>query len=456
MTTTLTAPRRDLVENLRSEGHHRVKIGGFDIDGIFRGKYISIDKLESAMDDGVAFCDVIFGWDSGDVLYDNVKATGWHSGYPDLMAQIDATTLRRVPWEGGLPLFLLDFCMISGEPLEIAPRNVLKRVISRAHHMGYEPMMGAEYEFFFFRETPESLREKGYRNLTSLSPGMFGYSILRASASSALVEDVMKSMREFDIEIEGMHTETGPGVFEVAIRYDEALKSADKAALFKTGLKEIAQRHGLAVTFMAKWNANLPGSSGHIHQSLRDRTSDNSAFHDPTERYKMSPTFKRYIAGQMATMADLMPMVAPTINSYKRTVPGHWAPTTTTWSVDNRTAALRVIPGSSKSTRMEFRLAGADMNPYLAYAACLGGGLYGIENELELGEPMSGNAYNAVNAALPRSLEVATDRFVRSPMARDWFGAAFVEHFAATRDWEVRQFQKAVTDWELARYFEII
>lgn len=451
-----TAPRHELVETLRADGIEKVKVGGFDIDGVFRGKYISLDKLASAMDDGFGFCDVIFGWDSSDQLYDNVRVTGWHTGYPDLIAQIDASTLRRVPWEDNCPLFIVDFHMPGGEPFEIAPRHVLKRTVARAHNLGFEPLMSAEFEFWFFREDPASVRRKRYRDLEPLSPGMFGYSILRASASSQLMDDIMRWMKAYDVEIEGLHTETGPGVMEAAIKYDTALHAADKAALFKTGLKEIAQRHGLMVTFMAKWNQDLPGSSGHIHQSLKDLKTESNAFHDGGDPLRMSPVFRHYVAGQLAAIGDLMPMVAPTINSYKRTVPGTWAPTTATWSVDNRTAAIRVIPGTPRSTRCEFRLAGADINPYLAFAACLAGGLHGIEQSLELPPAFSGNAYEATDNPLPATLEEATSRFRHSELARAWFGDAFVDHFAATRDWEVRAYRKAVTDFELARYFEII
>ncbi|MBM3276175.1 MAG: glutamine synthetase, partial [Candidatus Sericytochromatia bacterium] len=234
LSSAVAAPRHELVETFRNDGLDKVKVGGFDIDGVFRGKYISIDKLASAMDDGLAFCDVIFGWDTSDQLYDNVKVTGWHSGYPDLVAQIDATTFRRVPWEDRCPLFIVDFHKPGGDPFAVAPRNVLKRAVARAHQMGYEPLMSAEFEFWFFRENPMSVREKHYHGLTPLSPGMFGYSVLRASASSQLVDDVMRQMKEYDVELEGFHTETGPGVFEAAIKYDTAVRSADKAALFKT------------------------------------------------------------------------------------------------------------------------------------------------------------------------------------------------------------------------------
>jgi glutamine synthetase len=292
--------------------------------------------------------------------------------------------------------------------------------------------------------------------MVPFTPGMFGYSVMRTGANAEFVHDLMNSLDAFDVELEGFHTETGPGVFEAAIKYDSAVRAADKAALFKTGLKEIASRHGLMVTFMAKWNQNLPGSSGHLHQSLLDLRTETNAFHEASHPLHMSELFQHYVAGQLMTIGDLMPLVAPTINSYKRTVPGTWAPTSATWSVDNRTAALRVIPGSAKSTRCEFRLAGADINPYLAFAACLAGGLHGVESELALGAPVSGNAYEATDNPLPRTLQDATDRFRHSEVARAAFGDVFVDHFAATRDWEVRAYEKAVTDFELARYFEII
>ena len=277
--------------------------------------------------------------------------------------------------------------------------------------------------------------------------------MLRASENSELALQLFDQLTAFGIPIEGFHTETGPGVYEAAIAVDEALAAADKAALFKTAVKEIAGRHGLIPTFMAKWNADLPGSSGHLHQSLWDAEKHHNLFSDGVGG--MSGMMQHYIAGLLANLPELAAVFCPTINSYKRTVPGAWAPVNATWGVDNRTTAIRAIPGGAKSTRVELRLTGADINPYLAIAASIAAGLDGVERELPL-PAATVNAYAGDAPALPRTLAEATGRFRESQVARRWLGADFVEHYAGTREWESRQFDKAVTDWELARYFESI
>jgi len=282
---------------------------------------------------------------------------------------------------------------------------------------------------------------------------MFGYSVVRASANAPLVDDLVRHMQAFGCDVEGIHTETGPGVYEVALACDGAVEAADRAMLFKTGAKEIAARHGLIACFMAKWNAALPGCGGHIHQSLWDAGKKENLFAG------LSPLMRQYAAGQVATMREFMPFYLPTVNSYKRTVPGTWAPASATWSVENRTTALRFIPGPKpSSTRIELRVTGADINAYIALAAALGAGLHGIEKKLELQPERAGNAYENVapGERLPRSLEAALPLLEKSEAAREWLGEAFVEHYLQTRDWEVRESQKAVTDWELARYMEII
>ncbi len=432
----------------------RVKLGAFDIDGALRGKYVSSEKFHSAAKSGLSFCDVIFGWDIGDVLYDNVQFTGWHTGYPDANCRIALDTFRLIPWEPGTAFFLMDFVTRDGQPLPIAPRQVLQRVVARAAALGYAPYFSAEYEFFFFRETPDSLRAKNFHGLTPLTPGMFGYSVVRASANSALVLQMLDQLAAFQCPLEGLHTETGPGVYEAAIAVDEAVSAADKGALFKAAVKEIGARQNLIPTFMAKWNADLPGSSGHLHQSLWDRERNTNLFHGAANG-GMSELMQHYIAGLVRNLPEVAAVICPTINSYKRTVPGAWAPINATWGIDNRTTAVRAIPGGSKSTRIELRLAGADINPYLAIAASLAAGLDGIERKLEL-PPPTVNAYTGDAPALPRTLSAATKLFRESTMTRRWLGDEFVDHYASTREWEVRQFDKAVTDWELARYFESV
>ncbi|MBL8174689.1 MAG: glutamine synthetase [Bryobacterales bacterium] len=451
-----TVTLAQIQEHLDANKVTRIKLGVFDADGVLRGKYISMDKFRSAAEGGLGFCDVIFGWDLHDVLYENVDVTvtGWHTGYPDCHARIDLSTFRLIPWEPGTAFFLMDLYDAQGAPYAIAPRQVLQRVVQYAEAKAIRPFFAAEYEFWMFQETPNTVREKGYRNLKTLTPGMFGYSVLRASQNAPLVLDIIDLLGAFNIALEGFHTETGPGVYEAAIFVDHAVQAADKAALFKTAVKEIAARHNVLPTFMAKWNSELPGSSGHLHQSLWSHWPSENLFHD--EKTGMSATMRHYIAGLLHNMQEFQVLYCPTVNSYKRTVPGTWAPVNATWGVDSRTCAIRAIPGSAKSTRVETRLTGADINPYLAMAASLAAGLDGIERRLELPAPAA-NAYAAKDAPpLARNLREATERFRASATARRWFGDAFVDHYAATREWEMRLAEKAVTDWELARYLEIL
>jgi glutamine synthetase len=440
-------------------GIRQVRVGGFDIDGVLRGKYISLEKFWSALEKGFGFCDVIFGWDVGDQLYDNATVTGWHSGYPDVDARIDPSTLRFLRYEPDTAHLLVDFHDQAGKPHPACPRNLLKRVIARAEASGYRPRASGEFEFWVFQEDIDSLHAKGFRNLTPLTPGMFGYSWVRAGQSSEFVHDMLDTLREYDIEVEGLHTETGPGVFEVAIRYDDALRAADQAALFKTTMKLIARRHGLAVTFMAKWNENLPGSSGHLHHSLWDSKGEKNLFADPGGKHGLSPLAHKFAAGQVQLMRELTACYSPFVNTYRRYVPGVWAPLNATWGIENRTCAVRAITGPGPTAaRLEYRQTAADINPYIAMAASLGAGLYGIEHDLEPPPPVTGDATaeGAGGDPLPRTLADATRALEVSDAAREVLGEAFVDHYVRTRDWEVRQSMRAVTDWELRRYFEAV
>ena len=441
---------------LRDDPAHKVKVAVSDIDGILRGKYLHRDKFLGAAESGFGFCDVVFGWDSHDACYDNTTVTGWHHGFPDALARLDPGTARRVPWDGGVPFFLGEFVTSDGAPYPICPRQTLKRVLSRAEKLGFAPMAGAEYEFFNFAETPQSWAAKQGVGPTTITPGMFGYSLLRMADSREFFNALMDEMAAFGVPIEGLHTETGPGVYEVALSFSGALEAADRAILFKTGAKEIGKRYGIMPSFMAKWSAQLPGCSGHIHQSLSDGKSN--LFHKAGGRHAMSPLFESYLAGQLACLMEFAPMFWPTINSYKRLVDGFWAPVKPTWGVDNRTASFRVIAATPKSTRLETRCPGADINPYLAMAAVVAAGMHGVEKGLKLRtKPIRGTNEGAEDVArAPRSLIETTRIFRASEIARDWLGDAFVDHFAATREWEWRQWQDAVTDWEMKRYFEII
>ncbi|HUG53383.1 MAG TPA: glutamine synthetase family protein [Vicinamibacteria bacterium] len=446
-----------VLDELRRAPGQKVKVAVADVDGVLRGKYLHKDKFLSAAEGGgFGICNVVFGWDSADVCYDNASYTGWHTGYPDAVARIDLSTARTVPWDGGVPFFLADFEDGKGGPLPICPRQVLKKIVARAQSAGYVVKAGLEFEWFNFQETPQSLADKRYVGPTPLTPGMFGYSLVRIGNNRPFFTALMDELSAFGVPLEGLHTETGPGVLEAALQSSDALEAGDRGVLFKTSVKEIAQRFSILPTFMAKWSTALPGCSGHMHQSLW--SGDGNAFHDAGEKWNMSRVFKSYLAGQLRALPDLLPFFAPTVNSYKRLVDGYWAPTKVTWGVDNRTVAFRVIPGGPKSTRVEVRVSGSDINPYLALAASIGAGLWGIEKELPLeDEPVVGSAYMVEKAMrLPRSLQEATRRLSESQMAREILGGDVVDHFARTREWEWRQFQDSVTDWELRRYFEVI
>ena len=446
-----------LLEAVEAAPGDYVKVAVADIDGILRGKYLDKGKFASVVGDGFGFCDVIFGWDSADELYDNVTYTGWGSGYPDGVTRLDLSTHRRIPWEDGRHLVLGDYVGSNGD-LSVCPRILLQSVIERAAAAGVSAKVGMEFEWFNFSETPQSLHDKDFRGLEPLTPGMFGYSVLRQTHNQPFFDALLADLRAFDVPLEGLHCETGPGVFEAAILYSGALEAADRAVLFKAGVKEIGHRFGILPTFMARWHTDLPGCSGHTHQSLWDLDGERNLFFDGDDPSAMSDTFRSYLAGVLTLLPELLVCFAPTVNSYKRLVDGFWAPTKPLWAVDNRTVAARVIPGSSKSTRLELRVPGSDVNPYLAVAAGLAAGLWGVEQGLSLDQPATqGSGYHDESVPrLPRTLQEATERFAASPTVRELLGDGFVDHFAATREWEWRQYGDAVTDWELRRYFEII
>ncbi|MCL6269150.1 glutamine synthetase [Sansalvadorimonas sp. 2012CJ34-2] len=444
---------RQIVEE---RGLTHVKIGLFDNDGVMLGKYMSKSKFFSSLENGFAFCDVILGWDSKDQLYDNVKYTGWHTGYPDAPVRILPDSCREIHAEPNMLLFMAEF---DKQAEAVCPRGTLRRVIEKCNELGFEPYAALEYEFFLFNETPKSAREKGFRDLEPITPDWFGYSIIRNSVHSDLYHQILAMGETMDFPIEGIHTETGPGVIEAAIAVDKAANAADKAALFKTFLKVLAQKNEMMATFMAKWSADYPGQSGHIHISLQNTDGGGSAFFDQNKEHGISAVQRHFIAGQQKLMPEFLAMLSPTVNSYTRLIPGFWAPTDATWGVENRTTALRVIPGSAKSQRVEYRLGSADANPYLALAAALASGLYGIINKWEPEPQVKGNAYEQQHSselALPRTLWDSAQRFKSSNAAREMLGSEFVEHYAASREWEEREFRKHITDWEMDRYFEIV
>ncbi|NJL75907.1 MAG: glutamine synthetase [Saprospiraceae bacterium] len=436
--------------------HQHIKFAIPDIDGVLRGKMIHKGKFLKGLTQGLGFCDVIFGWDMNDACYNNTTYTGWHSGYPDAFARLDLNTFRTIPWDGHVPFFLGDFSQ-DANASQLCPRTLLLKTQARCLAMGFSPQFACEYEWFNFKESPQSLADKQYVQLQPLTPGMFGYSLLRLSLHQDYFNAIFKQLEAFGIPLEGLHTETGNGVMEGAILHDTAVNAADKAILFKQSVKEIAYRHQVMASFMAKWNAALPGCGGHIHQSLWDIPQTQNLFYQP-EQGGMSDLMKHYLAGQLYCLPHILPMLAPTINSYKRLAGGDWAPATLTWGVENRTTAFRIIHHTPNTTRIEGRTSGADANPYLAVAAYLAAGLYGIEHQLPLiSAPVQGNGYTDTNAPkLAQNLLTALQIMEQSEIANTLFGETFVSHFTQTRAWEWRQYERQVSDWELKRYLEII
>ncbi len=449
--------KEEIKQFIKKHNIKNVKLAITDVDGIMRGKYMSAKKFLMAIDKGFGFCNVVFGWDSDDELYKKDSFTGWKDGFKDAWAHIDTSSFRILPTEENKSIICLaDFS--ESDAASVCPRSILKKVLNRVDKMGYSAKAAMEFEFFLFNETSKSIRDKNYNNLEPMTPGNFGYSVLRNSTHANLYHQIMDTFDKMEMPIEGLHTETGPGVLEAAIEYSDALRAADNGILFKTFTKVIAQLNDLLASFMAKWSPDYPGQSGHIHISLQKKNKT-SLFYDKNANENMSKEMRWFIGGQQKLMPEFLAMVASTCNSYTRLIPGFWAPTDASWGIENRTCALRAIPGTEKSQRVEYRISAADMNPYLALAAALGSGIWGIENKIEPTKAVVGNAYDTnfpKKLKLPRTLTQAAELFSNSKIARDLFGDVFVNHFSYTRIWEDQQQRAAITNWQLERYFEII
>lgn len=434
---------------------HHIKIGITDFNGVIRGKYISPNKFFSALKKGMGFCDVIIGCDINDHLIEGLQYTGWHTGYPDAPIRIIPDSARKIPFEEKTLFFLCEFASPADA---LCPRQALKRVLTRAKNQGYLAQAALEFEFSVFEETSHSLQEKRFQGLRPMSPSNCGYSILRSNTFADFYTDLLDLCHLMNFPLEGLHTEIGPGVLEAAIQVDHALSAADKAVLFKTFSKSYAHQAGYSLCFMAKWNLAQQGQGGHVHLSLQNLEGQ-PVFHDSEQPQGISATMRHFIAGQQQLIPEFLALVAPNINSFARLVPGHWAPTYPSWGIDNRTCALRVILGEPAAQRVEYRIPGADVNPYLAIAAAIASGLYGIEHKLEPSNPLQGNAYTQppqnAQQPLPRTLWDAAQKLKHSSVARDYFGDAFIDDYTSTREWESCEAQKQVTDWQLYRYFEL-
>ncbi len=449
------ADARKIVEERKLD---HVKVGVFDNDGIMRGKYMGRDKFFSALDKGFGFCDVVLGWDSNDQLYDNVKYTGWHTAYPDAPVRVLPDTCRNVPFEGDMVMFLGEF---AEKAEAVCPRATLRRVLARRPTTWLQGERRHRVRILHVQGNAgvgarEGLSQPDHHDAGLLR--LLGAALERAfGVLPPAHEACAPGLR---IPLEGLHTETGPGVLEAAIQYCEALEAADRGALFKTYTKVLAQRNGMMATFMAKWSKDWPGQSGHIHTSLTRKSDGKAAFHDAGEaaqhvrrdalvRGRPAEAHAGVVShGRLHREQLLAPdprILGADHGHLGRGEPHH--------------ARLRVIPGGASSQRVEYRIAAADINPYLALAVAIGSGLHGIENKIEPDPMVEGNAYDKKfpkNRSLPRTLTEASEWLEKSKAGRALFGDAFVEHYAASREWEDREFRRAITDWELARYFEII
>jgi glutamine synthetase len=436
----------DVAAAFRAHDIRAVHIGIFDIDARFRVKRVDAAKFLKLLEHGYEFCKVLYQWDTAELPYGQ-------GSWADVRAPIDPASGRLFPFANGEAVFVAEFADDIGE---LAPRNLLKRQLARAADMGFSVTAGFEYEYFILDETPASVRAKNFRDLQSWQPGNNTYSLVPA-IETEFFSGLERTMDALDIGIDAIHTEQGPGCVETPLKAREGLAAADAAGLFKAYAKAYCQRQGLMATFMAKWSNATNGQSGHLHVSLQDKDGG-PVFHDGADGDGMSATLRHFVGGLVRLLPETLLMCSHTVNAYRRMVPGIWAPLTATWGIQNRTCAFRVINPSPEATRVEFRVPAADANPHLTLAQCLGAGLWGIENAIEPPPPLAGEATvqdAPTEQRLPRNLLEAADRFDQSAIARELFGAPFVDWFARTRRWEDDVFRRHVSDLDTVRYLDV-
>jgi glutamine synthetase len=400
-------------------------------------------------------CDYLLANDIDMEPVPGYAAAGWHLGYGDFVLKPDLTTLRRVPWLEGTALVLADVLDHHHDPVPHAPRAMLKRQLGRLAALGMRAMFASELEFYLFDESHEAIAARDFRDPKTAGHYIEDYHIFQTTKAEPVMRAIRNGLRGAGIPVENSKGEWGPGQQEINIRYSEALEMADRHAILKNAVKEIAHAQGKAVTFMAKWRYELAGSSGHIHQSLWDAADERSLFADAGGPRGMSLLMRRYLAGQLTHAGEISYFLAPFINSYKRFQSGTFAPTRAVWSVDNRTSGFRLCGAGTNAIRVECRIGGADLNPYLAYAALIAAGLAGIEGGMELEREFSGDAYRGRRLReIPKTLRAATDSLRKSKMLRAAMGDAVVDHYVHAAEWEQFEYDRRITDWELRRGFE--
>jgi glutamine synthetase len=427
-----------------------------DMQGRLIGKRMQGEYFVEGAYEETHGCDYLLANDIDMELVPGYAAASWEKGYGDFVLKPDLATLRRIPWLPGTALVLCDILdHHHHEPVPHSPRAILKQQVARLAGMKMSALLASELEFYLFDETYRSASDKNYQNLETAGRYIEDYHVLQTTKE----EDVMRAIRlginGAGIPVENSKGEWGPGQEELNVRYADALTMADRHVILKNGIKEIALGKGKAVTFMAKWRYDLAGSSSHVHSSLWDLAGRKPLFLDAKGEHGMSRLMQHYVAGQLAYAREITWFLAPYINSYKRFQAGTFAPTKAIWSLDNRTAGFRLCGAHSKAIRIECRIGGADLNPYLAFAALIAAGLAGIEEKLELEAPFSGDAYHGKRLReVPKTLREAMALMDKSKMLRAAFGDGVIDHYVHTAEWEQFEYDRRITDWELKRGFE--
>lgn len=424
-----------------------------DMQGRLMGKrFHAVHFVESAWEE-THCCNYLLATDLEMATPDGYASTSWEQGYGDYTMKPDLTTLRPVPWLEGTVMVLCDILdHHTHAPVAHAPREILKRQVARLAEMGLTPMMATELEFFIFEKSLEELRKNGYRDLQPISGYNEDYHIMQTTKEECVMRPVRNYLYAAGIPVENTKGEAEAGQEELNIKYAPALDNADYHTIAKHAVKEIAWQQGVSASFLPKWDHNKVGSSSHIHQSLwRD---GEPAFYDANDKLGMSDLMKNYMAGLLAYAPEFTYFLAPYINSYKRFQKGSFAPTRTVWSVDNRTAGFRLCGDGTKAVRVECRIGGSDLNPYLAMAAQIAAGIKGIEDKLELAPPSMGDAYEGNDGRIPSTLRDAMETLKGSKMLRDAMGDDVIDHYTRAAEWEIDEFDRVVTDYEIARGFE--
>lgn len=427
-----------------------------DMQGRLVGKRMQAEYFLDGAHEETHGCDYLLADDIDMEPVPGYAAANWQKGYGDFVLKPDLATLRRTPWLEGTALVLADVLdHHTHEELPHAPRSILKRQLDRLKAMKMSAFFASELEFYLFDETYRSADAKGFRDLTTAGTYIEDYHIFQTTKEEGVMRAIRRGLEGADIPVENSKGEWGPGQEEINIRYADALTMADRHVILKNACKEIAYLQDKAITFMAKWHYDLAGSSCHIHSSLWDAAGRKPLFADAKGDHGMSTLMRHYMAGQLVYSREISWFLAPYINSYKRFQVATFAPTKAVWSLDNRTAGFRLCGADSKAIRVECRIGGADLNPYLAFAALLAAGLAGIEEKIELEPGYSGDAYAAKRLReVPKTLREATDLMRKSKMLRAAFGDAVVDHYVRTAEWEQFEYDRRVTDWELKRGFE--